>query len=258
MSKPAPSLPVFGSDWPPVARTTALADRSPVEVVTMKSPFADVARATSSTRRPDSSVAPTRSVSRSSASSTSRDRLVSGNSLPPASSWRLTPISRKNATAALDGNARRMRRTIDERPPQKSASVTCAFVTLQRDPPLTRIFAPGFLAPSRSTTDRPGLARRAKMAVARPAAPAPTMTMSAMPYVTRRARRARGAGGRRRFPERWRRAVPCRGPVGQRRAVSRVVDCLFAAAFLVDRRADAPERGRRGDVDLKLLERPNG
>jgi hypothetical protein len=47
-----------------------------------------------------------------------------------------------------------MRRTIDERPPQKSASVTWAFVTLQRDPPLTRIFAPGFLAPSRITTDR--------------------------------------------------------------------------------------------------------
>ena len=64
----------------------ALADRSPVVVVTMKSPFVDVARATSSTRRPDSSVAPTRPVSRSSASSTSRDRLVSGNSLPPASS----------------------------------------------------------------------------------------------------------------------------------------------------------------------------
>ena len=36
MPKPAPSLPVFGSDWPPVARTTAVADRSPVAVVTIE------------------------------------------------------------------------------------------------------------------------------------------------------------------------------------------------------------------------------
>ena len=154
-----------------------------------------MSRATSSTRRPDSSVAPTRSASRSSASSTSRARLVSGNSLPPASSWRLTPMSRKNATVSGDGNARSTRRTIVARPPQKSRSVTATFVTLQRDPPLTRIFAPGFLAPSSSTTDRPGLARRAKMAVARPAAPAPTMTMSAMPLCYARCSRARGAEG---------------------------------------------------------------
>jgi hypothetical protein len=32
-----------------------------------------------------------------------------------------------------------------------------------------------------------------------------------------------------------------------------VLDWLFAAAFLVDRRANAAERGRRGDVDLELL-----
>ena len=34
------------------------------------------------------------------------------------------------------------------------------------------------------------------------------------------------------------------------------IDCLFAAAFLVDRRANAPKWGRRGDVDLKLLSGP--
>jgi hypothetical protein len=48
-------------------------------------------------------------------------------------------------------------------------------VTLQRDPPLTRIFAPGARAPSSRTTERERLKRRAKIAVARPAAPAPTM-----------------------------------------------------------------------------------
>ena len=53
-----------------------------------------------------------------------------------------------------------------------------ALVTLQRDPPLMRIFAPGFLAPSRIKTDRCGLKRRVKIAVARPAAPAPTRATS--------------------------------------------------------------------------------
>src|SRR5437867_39901 len=40
-----------------------------------------------------------------------------------------------------------------------------------------------------------------------------------------------------------------RGPVA-------AVDRFFEAAFLVDRCADAPERGRRGDVDLKLFGGP--
>ena len=63
-------------------------------------------------------------------------------------------------------------------PPEKSLSSTDTLVTLQRDPPLTRILAPGFLALSRRTTERLGLKRRAKIAVARPAAPAPTMATS--------------------------------------------------------------------------------
>jgi hypothetical protein len=87
-------------------------------------------------------------------------------------------MSAKNAIVSATGNPRRTRRTIVGLPPQKSRSVTVAFVTLQRVPPLTRIFAPGFFAPSRRTTVREGSVRRAKMAVARPAAPAPTIAMS--------------------------------------------------------------------------------
>ena len=64
------------------------------------------------------------------------------------------------------------------RPPQKSRSSTEPFVTLHLEPPLTRIFAPGFLAPSSSSTLRAGLERRVKIAVARPAAPAPTTMTS--------------------------------------------------------------------------------
>src|SRR3990172_568150 len=63
-------------------------------------------------------------------------------------------------------------------PPQKSRSVTVAFVTLQRVPPLTRILAPGRRAPSRTSTRTRGFSRRVKIAVARPAAPAPTIATS--------------------------------------------------------------------------------
>ncbi len=55
----------------------------------------------------------------------------------------------------------------------KSASVTTRLVTLQRPPPLTRIFAPSFRAESRTRIFRSGRRRAAKMAVASPAAPAP-------------------------------------------------------------------------------------
>src|SRR3954447_1650610 len=87
-------------------------------------------------------------------------------------------MSWKNATVSSTGNARSARRISDGLPPQKSFSVTIALASLERVPPLTRIFAPGDRAPSSSTTERAGLNRRAKIAVARPAAPAPTIATS--------------------------------------------------------------------------------
>ena len=47
-------------------------------------------------------------------------------------------------------------RMMEGRPPLKSASLTTELVTLHRDPPLTRIFAPGRRAPSRSASRTPG------------------------------------------------------------------------------------------------------
>jgi len=41
-------------------------------------------------------------------------------------------MSRKNAMVSLTGKPRRTRRMTERRPPQKSASVTAALVTLQR------------------------------------------------------------------------------------------------------------------------------
>ena len=175
MSKPAPSLPLFGSERPPVARTMRVAGRSPVLVV-MRKPSGVCA--TSETRAPVRIVTPVRDASSTSAFRTSRARFESGNSLPPASSCRRTPISRKNATVWSTGKPRSTRRMTGRRPPQKSASVTAVLVTLQRAPPLTRIFAPRWLAPSSSTTVRCGCNRLVKIAVARPAAPAPTIATS--------------------------------------------------------------------------------
>ena len=70
-------------------------------------------------------------------------------------------------------------------PPLKSRSLTATFVTLQRDPPLTRIFAPGFAAESINTIECEGFRRRAKIAVARPAAPAPTIAISCVSWFRR-------------------------------------------------------------------------
>ena len=90
-----------------------------------------------------------------------------------------TRVERGALILAESANLLKMPRTMVPRPPQKSRSVTTALVTLQREPPLIRILAPGRFAPSSTRTDRTGFARRAKIAVARPAAPAPTTTTSA-------------------------------------------------------------------------------
>jgi hypothetical protein len=56
---------------------------------------------------------------------------------------------------------------------------------LHRAPPLTRIFAPGLRAPSNRTTGPFAPRRTAKMAVASPAAPAPTIAITVEGYSPR-------------------------------------------------------------------------
>ncbi len=110
---------------------------------------ASPSRPTFTTRSSTRRSTPTRTASASSASSTVRARLVSGKSLPSSSSCSDTPSSSKNATARSAGNARRTLRIVRDDPPEKSRSLTTVLVTLQRAPPLTRIFAPTRRAPSR-------------------------------------------------------------------------------------------------------------
>ena len=76
------------------------------------------------------------------------------------------------------GSARSTRRTMVRLPPQKSVSATTVLVTLQRPPPLTRIFAPGPGGAVQQGDVRDGPLAAAKIAVARPAAPAPTIATS--------------------------------------------------------------------------------
>ncbi len=77
------------------------------------------------------------------------------------------------------GSVRRMRRIAVRRPAvQKSVSCTETLVTLHLEPPLTRILAPGFFAPSSSSTSGRRVRRRVKIAAASPAAPAPMMATS--------------------------------------------------------------------------------
>src|SRR4029077_14828327 len=141
------------------------------------------------------------------------------------------------------------RRTIGRGPPQKSRSVTTAFVTLQRAPPLTRIFAPGRRARSSSTTESEGLWRRVKIAVARPAAPAPTIATSHVcgtppPTVS---------GG---LPERGQSAKVAGEGAEQRverLIVARIISVERVAR--VDRVARVVRFGGAGDAQIHIFER---
>src|SRR5262249_50827940 len=116
--------------------------------------------------------------------------------------------------------------------------------------PLTRIFAPGRRAASTTTTERDGFRRRAKIAVASPAAPAPTIATShdsgsdwpdarvkgrpasfhnsagsVESYATARGRPASGVGGDARISVRCSRPLPLqreRPEVGREAADERI------------------------------------
>ncbi len=100
---------------------------------------------------------------------------ATGRRAPCARSWsRGTTCRTPPRAAARRGPRRTPRRDRPERraaraarhadePPQKSRSLTMRLVTLQRDPPLTRILAPTCSRASSTTTRHLGLARAAKM-----------------------------------------------------------------------------------------------
>ena len=177
ISSPAPSLPLFGSDWPPVASTTAPRAASP-PIVTTRNPSP---RSVDVERRggPARSVTPARvALAQQARRGRRATRFVSGNSLPSASSCSGDADLAEERDRV--GDRKRAQHAADDRRPaapeialgDDGVGDVAARAAADED------FAPGVRAPSRRTTDRVGLNRRVKMAVARPAAPAPTTATS--------------------------------------------------------------------------------
>ncbi len=100
---PAPSLPVFGRLFPPVARITARPRKAPFSVSTMN---ASPSFRTPCTRCPFRTSAPASSAPRTSASSTVFAESVVGNSLPVSSRLSATPSSRKWSIVCSTVNVR--------------------------------------------------------------------------------------------------------------------------------------------------------
>ena len=148
MAYPAPSLPVFGTDMPPLASTT----RPPSQDAGLRADGEPLRRRLDAAGRAadGGSSTPSRAASATSASTTVAARCESGNSLPWASSCSVTPSSAKNRIVGSTGQARSTRAIARGAPPLKSRGVTRRLVMLQRPPPLMRILAPRRRAPSSS------------------------------------------------------------------------------------------------------------
>src|SRR5688500_14462177 len=180
ISGPRPSLPVCGTDNPPVASTTASASIG-------------AASWRSTTQRPCAgrtsvmnvlvmTVTPARRAYASSASRTSRARCDAGKSFAdPASSTsgRRRWLS-KNAICSYSGHDRtiRRRRCRGESVTKRDSSSRAGRI-LQRPPPLIRILRPPSFVRSRSSVSAPP-SDAAKIAAIVPAAPAPMTTTRGM------------------------------------------------------------------------------
>ena len=176
MARPIPSLPVAGTERPPVVRMTAAASSaSPPSTCTRQ---ASPARVTSVTFESNRTSAPRRRASETSPSRTSRARFVAGKSFPVSgSSTSVRPSSSsKKRRCPSSGQLRRMFRIVagEEAVTYRDGSSSDGRM-LHRPPPLMRIFRPPSFVRSSSTTRRPRPA--AKIAASNPAAPAPTITI---------------------------------------------------------------------------------
>ena len=191
MRSPAPSLPVAGTDRPPVASITRLATMCSPDVrrTSQRSP----SRASPLTRSPSRTIAPRRLTAASSASRTSFAWFEAGKSLPLSSSSRsgIPRSSSKKRRTLANGQARRIfARVWGEPSVMKSPGSACDGKTLHRPPPLIRIFLPGRSPPSSKSTGRAPPA--AQSAAIRPAAPAPTITTGSVRKSLIRLREASG------------------------------------------------------------------
>ena len=170
--RPRPSLPVPGTESPPVATMSASALRLRPSSVPMRQALPS--RVIPVTVLSGMNCAPLRRASASRPSRTSRALFEAGNSLPDsASSTSARPSScSKNARCSASGQERTMlRRVAGEESVTKRFSSRRAGRILQRPPPLMRIFRPPSRVLSSSSVVAP--ARAANTAAIIPAAPPP-------------------------------------------------------------------------------------
>ncbi len=199
MRNPAPSLPVLGTESPPVATITASASSvSAASVSTSSTPMRQrpACGARLLTRQPKRAATPCRRASASKPSRTSRALCEAGKSLADStssSSTRPTSLS-KNRICSASGQLRTILRSVlGEESVTKRDSSTRDGSTLQRPPPLMRILRPPSRVRSSSTVSAPP--RAAKIAAIVPAAPAPITTTRCICLV---------------LPREGRTAAPCR------------------------------------------------
>ena len=162
MRSPIPSLPVAGTDSPPVASTTRSHSMIPPDVSTTN-PRA--ARDTLVTVVPNCRSTPLAPANVTSASRTSRARLDRGNSLPDSSSSTsgMPRSSSKKARCSCSGHDRSMARSrCGGESVTKRSGVATDGNTLHRPPPLMRILRPPSLVRSISVTLRAGGRRRTR------------------------------------------------------------------------------------------------
>ncbi len=171
-ARPNPSLPVAGTESPPVAMMTASTSSGASSASSTRHPpsVATMSRTNVSIR----SVAPLRRASASRPSRTSRALCEVGKTFSSSgSSESGTPTSSsKNRRCSASGHERMMRRKVlGDESVTKRCSSTRKGSTLHRPPPLMRILRPPSLQRSMSVTCAPAAA--AKIAAIVPAAPAP-------------------------------------------------------------------------------------
>ena len=179
IAKPAPSLPLFGSDWPPVASTTARATMPPrgrrrAESLRRPRSIVEHARGRTQRRRRQRSAARKQRVEHVARAVASRETACRR---PPRAAGRRSRGRRRSFRRPE--SARSTRRTIVGRPPQKSRSVTIGVgdvaARAAADEDLGARLLRAFEQRRRTAQDS---VARVKMAVARPAAPAPTIATS--------------------------------------------------------------------------------
>jgi len=178
MANPVPSLPVLGTDSPPVAITTAEAAIVSPDASRTPQGEGPAGGSIDATLTANRQRTPCRRQAATRASRTSRARFDRGKSLSVSGSSTsgMPRSSSKNCRCPESGQESRIFfMEWGEEAVTKREGCSVPGSTLHLPPPLIRIFLPPSFVRSNRSTSAP--CREAKIAAMRPAAPAPITTM---------------------------------------------------------------------------------